>query len=46
MAASIMSLTGCGNAAGGKWSGLSGIKVPWGDYEESVYNYTANVKNK
>ena len=43
-AAASISLSGCGSAAGDKWSGLSGIKAPWGDYEEALYKYTANGK--
>lgn len=39
-----VAFTGCESAAGDEWSGLSDIKVPWGDYEEALYKYTVDGK--
>lgn len=44
IAAASISLSGCGGPAGDKWSGLSGVKAPWDDYEEALYKFTSNGK--
>ena len=36
------SLTACSNGKSEPFSGLSGITIPWGDYEETLYQFTAN----
>lgn len=37
-------LVGCSGVKAGEWSGVSGITVPWGDYEEATYKTSANGK--
>lgn len=45
MVSGMAGLSGCGQqSASGQWSGPSGIKVPWGDYEEELYSLTVNNK--
>jgi Protein of unknown function (DUF3108). len=36
--------SGCSVKTQTNWTGITGIKIPWGDYEEAVYKYTANGK--
>lgn len=41
-AAAAISISACGSTAADKWSGLPGLKVPWGDYEDALYKFTSN----